>query len=150
MTDNEIIKALECCISSGFDECLQCPLHNDFYPNTCHYERTKMAADLINRQKAEIVELQKRIINWRKDMDYRPDEIKSEAIKEFAERLKKEYHGFDERYEQIFYSNLITAIDDLVKEMRRLQVHTIRDCVLEQNIINGRPQKVNTEQEDKP
>lgn len=44
-------------------------------------------------------------------------EIKSEAIKEFAEKLKAEYDGFDERSEMIMYNNLLVAIDYVVKEM---------------------------------
>lgn len=94
MMDDEIIKALECCISSGFDECLQCPLHNDFYPNMCHYERTKNVADLINRQKAEIKRLNNCCVGLQNERDaYKDivneavDEAKSEAIKEFAERI---------------------------------------------------------------
>ena len=60
-------------------------------------------SDLINRQKVEIeslkqiideqdkeiIKLQKRIIFWREDLNYHPEKIKSEAIKEFAERLCK-------------------------------------------------------------
>ena len=42
---------------------------------------------------------------------------KTEAIKEFAERLKAEYADFDELHEEIRYDNLILAIDNLVKEM---------------------------------
>lgn len=104
MTDNEIIKALECCVSEQYT-CEQCPYqevkHYDYdngfeiMPNGKQYDDWSCdrwlntdLLDLINRQKAEILELQKRIINWRADMDYRPDEIKSEAIKEFAEELE--------------------------------------------------------------
>ena len=82
MTDNEIIKALECCFINGCKNCK----YKGKAPD-CMTALQKDTIDLINRQKAEILELQKRIINWRADMDYRPDEIKSEAIKEFAEGL---------------------------------------------------------------
>lgn len=53
------------------------------------------------------------------DRDRKIKSAKAEAIKEFAERLKKEYDGFDERCEQIYYSNLTAAIDDIGKEMTR-------------------------------
>lgn len=76
MIDNEITKTLECCLSINYEDCLECPLHNDFYPNLCYYEGNKNALDLINRQKTEIERLTKT--------------AKSEAIKEFAERLKHE------------------------------------------------------------
>ena len=111
MTDNEIIKALECCCAKENCEvvsCERCPLEK-------HYECTDImfheTVDFINRQKAEILELQKRIINWRADMDYRPDEIKSEAIKEFAEKLKNCFAISGD------YLDIINIIDNLVKEM---------------------------------
>ena len=44
-------------------------------------------------------------------------EIKSEAIKEFAEKLKSEYDGFDVNHEIIEYQNLLKAIDYVTKEM---------------------------------
>lgn len=47
MTDKEIVKALECCISSF--SCDECPYHNVI---SCSMERDVL--DLINRQQAEI------------------------------------------------------------------------------------------------
>lgn len=112
MTDNEIIKALE-------------RLHKRILQSKCAEEITETeimglvnALDLINRQKAEILELQKRIINWRADMDYRPDEIKSEAIKEFADRLKeKKYKSCEWSHGEHPYIVEECDIDNLVKEM---------------------------------
>ena len=91
----------------------------------------KSSLNIINRQKAEILELQKRIINWRTDMDYRPDEIKSEAMKEFAERF--EYFVLNENIEVVepkckdyesyinganqFRHQIKNGINNLVKEM---------------------------------
>lgn len=46
---------------------------------------------IIDELDKEILKLQKRIIFWREDLNYQPEKIKSEAIKEFAERLKSEY-----------------------------------------------------------
>ena len=115
MTDNEIIKALKCC---GGSNCHECPIEgctDDIFGN---------ALNLINRQKAEILELQKRIINWRADMDYRPDEIKSEAIKEFAERLNARIReDIDEQgmfplpYTKKAYDTDRVSINNLVKEI---------------------------------
>lgn len=84
MTDEQIIKALEICANDG--DCKDCNInpHKGNY-GYCTSLAIKEALDLINRQKAEIEQLQKRIVFWREDMDYRPDEIKAEAIKEFAE-----------------------------------------------------------------
>ena len=55
MTDNEIIKALECCKNSlsEKDACGDCPLYEE-EEVTCITILSKNALDLINRQKAEI------------------------------------------------------------------------------------------------
>ena len=55
MTDNEIIKALECCQT---DECERCPLSNYDGCESLLFDGT-IVLDLINRQKAEIEMLQK-------------------------------------------------------------------------------------------
>ena len=90
--DEDIIKALKYCIDENVpcDNCL-------CWKNCCTLEKDCLS--LINRQKAEILELQKRIINWRTDMDYRPDEIKSETIKEFAKEF--EYFVLNEDIEVV-------------------------------------------------
>lgn len=54
MTDNEIIKALECHAEESLDTCSLCPLLNI---EGCAYEAAKYALDLINRQQAEIERL---------------------------------------------------------------------------------------------
>lgn len=56
MTDNDIVKALECCTNEPMLNCRNCP-----YEDSCNMGRSDMqkdALDLINRQKAEILELQ--------------------------------------------------------------------------------------------
>lgn len=62
MTDNEIVKALECCSKADCDNfcsdiCPQCPYKNERY---CAAEISKDALSLINRQKAETEKLQRR------------------------------------------------------------------------------------------
>ena len=66
MTDNEIIKALECCINedNDFMVCgnkgcafMECKMGKD---RECQYYMMKSVLDLINRQKAEIERLQER------------------------------------------------------------------------------------------
>ena len=56
MTDNEIIKALECIASDKDVLCKGCS-YNKYYLNQCHKENAKDAINLINRQKAEIERL---------------------------------------------------------------------------------------------
>ena len=58
MTDNEIIKALECCNRDDYNGCGDCP----FYHRCINNERLSIfTLDLIHRQKAEIERLQKEL-----------------------------------------------------------------------------------------
>lgn len=57
LTDEEIIKALECCASTS-NECDECPLEN-VSGSICQSIVCKNVLDLINRQKAEIERLKK-------------------------------------------------------------------------------------------
>ena len=104
MTDEQIIKAYERCFTLGFDEstCYECP----FYTATakCTEDLRDSVLDLINRQKAKI--------------ENEINQIKSEAIKEFAKRLKEKcYEDFQETYEMLSPYVTDDDIDDLVKEM---------------------------------
>lgn len=66
MTDNEIIKALECCKKTI---CVGCPnFHNDKGILWCKEELQSETLDLINRQKAEIERLKKENDVIRKEM----------------------------------------------------------------------------------
>lgn len=135
MTDDEIIKALECC---GTYCCNECFYYND---DLCIENMSKQAIDLINRQKAEVESVRRKALleavrKFAGHSDYHGDtilcilkcmaegkevktarplnkkEIKTEAIKEFAERLK-------ENYNVIFGRKAVSIADinSLVKEM---------------------------------
>ena len=80
MTDNEVIKALECCIN---DDCDNCP---DTFGN-CEHNAMRNALNLINRQQEEIEKLQK-VNDSFTDIGKLYSEIKVEAVKEFADRLQ--------------------------------------------------------------
>lgn len=91
-------------------ECGDCPYAPNDYCLTNDNENIllKDALDLINRKKAEIEQEIK--------------EIKSEAIKEFAERLKKKcYEDFQETDEMLCPYVTEMDIDDLAKEMTEAQ-----------------------------
>ena len=111
MTDNEIIKALELCSA---DECWcdDCP-----YKNLCtDTDITKFALDLINRQKSEIERLEdlnKCYYTSCQQIAKSNHEIKAEAVKEFAERLKETGARNSAGLIVFVESN----IDNLVKEM---------------------------------
>lgn len=51
MTDNEIIKALECCTGGGL--CCECPMWEMLSAN-CIVELNRSALELIKRQQAEL------------------------------------------------------------------------------------------------
>ena len=134
MTDNEIIKALECCSEPVGINCVKCPLEK----NCLDVNMCEIALDLINRQKAEIEFLEHRLKMQAEEFGKLREELKaayaskvvneihidkqfyeecksevlqakSEAIKEFAERLKE--------CRVIQTANMSGYIDDLVKEM---------------------------------
>lgn len=97
MTDNEIIKALEYCQSETTENCNKCPL---VFKGACQQECLRKAFDLINRQQAEIekqrimLEAIEDAVNplpFETDYDKSIKQAKSEAIKEFAERLKAKF-----------------------------------------------------------
>ena len=121
MTDNEIIKALECC-GSGHGNCNDCP----YDVETCITTEGKIflmkdALDLINRQKAEIERLEKDFMKCKleKEMIHQvATEIQTVAIKDFAERLKRKYESVDGQY---IDRVLNTDIDNLVKEMTEVE-----------------------------
>lgn len=142
MTDNEIIKALNyCCgnIKNNDEECNEDMCYQVCLPESreegirwCGEWLMKDALDLINRQKAEIEEwkkkantpfakvtfdrdkLQEIVDECAKNIEIDINLAKSEAIKEFAERLKEKLQWdveFDNKL--VFESD----IDSLVKEI---------------------------------
>ena len=147
MTDNEIIKALDGCVSSN---CTECP-HNT--EDGCTDALIQNAIDLINGQRMEIERLKKEIERLQKAIqvqdimldkqDYKLKRAKTEAVKEFADKVNREIteaiisndkaiaerekkHKVN-RYEDNFcamcdgkvvaLSGLKSFIDNLVKEM---------------------------------
>ena len=130
-TDNEIIKALECC-SSGDSGCEKdCPLSKECDSPIKSGEKIMQSAlDLINRQKAEIERLHKNIdvlrtVNKSQKglVEMCEKTAKAEAYKEFAERLKeyREIVGYDRDLKcDIYGSHIhidIDEFDNLLKEL---------------------------------
>ena len=130
MNDNDVIKALEWCKDQGY--CPECPYYTCEASCTIEYD----ALDLINRQQAEIERLnslatakdiiikdiQKRYDTCFEEksaivqgMVYTINKAKSEARKEFAERLKsKGMETFD--HSIVIYDS---DIDNLLEEMEK-------------------------------
>ena len=97
-TDEEIIKALECCCKDNYEgDCPKCPLQLN---GNCNVILAEHALDLINRQKAEIESLNDmlcgKVTSLAASIEIAEAEerykayilsLKAEAIKEFADRL---------------------------------------------------------------
>lgn len=126
MVDKDIIKALECCAGDG--SCAECP-----YDVGCVNGNHRLAEDtlkLIKRQQAEIERLHE-VINGFEEQAHKElmaymqlsekyQNAKSEAVKEFAERLKENFETYTDAEEQnaLYVRSLI---DNLVKEMTEVK-----------------------------
>lgn len=110
MTDSEIIKALECCINC---DCKNCPCKVD--ESHCDEIPTEEILDLINRLKADIEAL----INGQETLQKNlPKAIKSEAYKEFVERLlQKKYQSSDWSHGEHPFVVELDDILDTIEEM---------------------------------
>ena len=116
MTDNEIIKSMQCVIGNEM-LCSECTYQKVLPFPSCRMMCAKNALDLINRQKAEIEKWKKKantpfvkvtfgenklkeiVSDVAKNIEFNLNLIKSEAIKEFAEEL--EYFVLNEDIEVV-------------------------------------------------
>ena len=110
MTEIETVKALECCVVENCEDCKKdwsCVSQWD-----CMRNLMRCALNLINRIKSD-----KYLCDGRGSIKLLPrtdiGQIESEAIKEFAERLKEKVDGT----ETIITAWLEGYIDYLVREM---------------------------------
>ena len=103
MTDNEIIKALKCCISC--ENCDICPQHS----TECVSDLLKLAYDLITYQQAEIERLKKILAQEEEKYKLCAKRFYKVGIKDFAEKLKSTYFIDSER--------LCCQVDKVFKEM---------------------------------
>ena len=117
MTDNEIIKALECHADEDIETCSFCPLSN---VEGCAYKLAEFSLDLINRQKAEIERLEKTVEDMTEGCQIAIKVSENKAIKEFAERLRKDsWDGYIKTRYSMCAARVvgIIQIDKLVEEM---------------------------------
>lgn len=134
MTDNEIIsidEAIRHCYETYFerdDLCREC--REEHKQLAKWLEELKESRNTINRQAAEIENLKieiERLGNQNtlllkkkcKDINTAIKKIKSEAIKEFAERLKRTSIGLEIGDDKKFKMTIVStvAIDNIAKEM---------------------------------
>ena len=134
MTDNEIIKALECCIKNT---CSECPFYKNWSTHRCGELRNltldlikqlkerdkkneniiRYADKTIEKQQADIESAIKTIdglMVGQKTLIEEAKKAKSEAIKEFAERLKR-WGQYSDDFN--CWAVAVPEIDNLVKEM---------------------------------
>ena len=151
MTDNEIIKALECCTIGTFACGKECPYYSNksnLKVSSCRFELMCEISDLIKRQREEIEGLEETryelaciidellmcIADGKETKSAKPidiNEIKSEAIKEFAKELEyfvlnedievvepkcKDYESYINGANQ-FRHQIKNGINNLVKEI---------------------------------
>lgn len=118
MTDNEIIKAMQCVIGNDVS-CSECEYQKALPFPSCRRMCAKNALDLINRQNAEIERLDQESGILEEELEDRSKDIydliskeRSNAIIEFAEALKQES-------EDDFVS--VDLIDSVVKDMTEVE-----------------------------
>ena len=100
MTDNEIIKALECCTNNkGTGSYVDCPLANYAFEECADILRTE-AYNLINRQKDKIKEFDERNIIYRGTVEWQAKEINRQKVE--IERLEKEAEDKERAYNDEF------------------------------------------------
>jgi hypothetical protein len=150
MTDKEIIKALECCKKLKYDSWSEnkkiceeeCPYKANCYDEEKNINMMSEVLDLINRQKAENKELktgnlilsQKRfnIFERIEFTDKLKKQTKSEAIKEFAERLKDEASekvGVDEDFLYYDFDDEFKTFDSVADVIKFLSAIVIKEMV---------------------
>lgn len=136
MTDEQIVKALECCVSSaGGDACRRCPYEDEGICVTDGLALQRDSLALIKRQQAEIERLQKESADkeraytdefccrkeWQRkcrDLLEEKIEARANAVREFAEKLKKwKYQSSDWSHGEHPFVVEETDIDELVIEM---------------------------------
>jgi FtsZ-binding cell division protein ZapB len=113
LRDKEIIEALECCSKNDAMLCYGCP----FLKNCSRGFISRKALDLINSQQAEIEQWKEEANRYQTLWCEDVQTARAEAIKEFAERLKKEKYSICAGHGMSEYVVSGYDINNLVKEM---------------------------------
>lgn len=127
MNKDEIKKALECCSIPSINFCKDCPYNNNGEFSCCDGEMCKDALNLITEQEQEIdrlkddyAKLQEQFAQYQIASDKEIIAQKKQAVKEFAEKIKREPENFligygDGQYDEHKYIS-VEYIDELLKE----------------------------------
>lgn len=124
MTDNEIIKALDC-FSGKEIYCKNCAYRDNSNMGICRRNAAKDTIDLIYRQKAEIERLKCDNSNIHRlfsdackrvdELDKLNETVKAEAIKDFVKKFKKEIKDVGFTLGQFWEINC--ALESVLKKM---------------------------------
>ena len=129
MTDNEIIKALECCMKTEFiSDCAKC----EMLASDCKDTLIENALDLINRQKAEIERLTETLDGETTEnmrLKHEIEKLENESYRAKVE-ISKHYDYMDKAANEaidVFANSLKIKlnrmIDNLVKEMTEVETN---------------------------
>ena len=116
MTDNEVIKALECC---GVESCLGCPYHGK-----CHLGNPMIrdALDLITRQQEEIENLK----------------VENQSLRSAANSLKMHYEEAQAEIDKLNAENMLTMAErnafdtsfyELLKQLKTAKSESVKECL---------------------
>ena len=94
MTDEQIIKALECCTGKG-KSCKECPAFVKVDRSKCR-QYFIAALELIRRQQKQIDVLNTNCMSMCQSMPNMAKAERAEAIKEFADRLENRFFNYYE------------------------------------------------------
>lgn len=116
MTDNEIIKAMQCVIGNDVN-CSECTYQKALPFPSCRNRCAKNALDLIDRQKAEIEQWKEEANKYQNLWCIAVDDIekvKSEVIKEFENKLL--HYTYGELNNMIYLTT--NELKKIVKEIK--------------------------------
>lgn len=120
MTDNDIVKGLECCGQNiMYEHCIDCPFNGELSRAICTIYLSRYALDLNNRQKAEI----ERLKTENKDISeqFRILDVECERLEKANEKQKAEIERLREHIELLDIEKeaiKISAIKEFAKKVK--------------------------------
>lgn len=120
LTDNEIIKALECCEIAYDQDCTECPLYPDDGEIACREVLREEALDLITRQQAELENLK----------------VENQSLRTAGNSLKMHYEEAQAKIERLNAENMLTISErnafrtsfyDVLKQLKIARSEAVKE-----------------------